>query len=154
MLLTLKYFHELTLILSQIHKIASLYHTGWPFSYNNSLYFLGTYRDSILGYNMPKNVTRSSQNSHMENFANSFSLSRSPKQFSNVVKEYHHEPIQEGLEFSIHQIHKISRCIHQLKRHHKDLIMPIMGSKCNLHHIFFRNLQLLKSVLRSIFENT
>jgi hypothetical protein len=47
--------------------------------------------------------------------------------YENIIDEHHHKLVLVIHEHDIHQIHEGSWCICQTKRHHCELIEPILG---------------------------
>ena len=53
----------------------------------------------------------------------------------NVINEYHHKLIKVIHEYTVHQVHEERWRIGQTKRHHCELIQPILGNECRLRNV-------------------
>jgi hypothetical protein len=55
--------------------------------------------------------------------------------YENIIHEHHHKLIKIIHEHTVHKIHEERWRIHHTKRHHCELIQPIIGGKCCFEYI-------------------
>jgi hypothetical protein len=61
----------------------------------------------------------------------------------DVIYEYHDKHVQLFHENRVHQVHEVSRGVHQTKKHHQILIKTVSGGESSLWDIFFTDLDLM-----------
>jgi hypothetical protein len=65
------------------------------------------------------------------------------QEYEDIINEDYHKFVQVFHKYLVHEVHEVSRCIHQPKRHHCILIQSISCTEGCLRYVLFSNFNLM-----------